>query len=412
MLTIPDVRLIRGNVLDWLEDLRDKNGTYGTYKMSENTGATLFSSCFAVFLRKLYNDIDSISTNEVEEWVNYIQSCQDDKTGLFIDPTLKRNGKFSTDLGKTHGFGYTSWQSTTFCLSALNVFDAEERHPLRFLDEWKEPDKIESWLSSLDWRKNTWCNGNLAMFLGIVLIHDMESTNSSNTKECVEAFFRWHDENQDPETGFWGTDYGTSIDKGLFGAMHQYLLYYYLNRNLKFMDKIVDNTLLLQQPDGLFSVQGGGDGCMDLDSIDTLVNMHLRIDYKRPIIEKAMKRAFIATLDLQGEDGGFLWTRRYRFGIKNWCNLGGSILHHRDINYGISSCKDAVLGQFLFYDRPRLSPGWTANPIPTNESDIFSTWFRSLNLALISKILPKCPYSEFDWGFLEAPGLGYFGTIK
>jgi len=43
-----------------------------------------------------------------------------------------------------------------------------------------------------------------------------------------------------------------------------------------------------------------------------------------------------------------------------------------------------------------------------DESDLFSTWFRCLNLALISQIFKDSPYREFNWGFLQSPGLGYF----
>ena len=408
MQQIKDIQIIRGNVLNWLETLRVKNTTYGVYKMSKSTEATLFSSCFAVFLRKLYHDLDDVPSGKKEEWVKFIQGCQDKETGLFIDRKLEQECKFEKKLGTSHGFGYTTWQSTTFCLSALEALGAEKRYPLRFLDSWKDSEKIESWLSSLDWKKNTWCNGNLAMFLGIALIHEMQSTNLSEIREYVDIYFKWHNKNQDPLTGFWGTNLGTPIDHGLFGAMHQYLLYYYLNRRINYMDKIIDNTLLLQKEDGLFSAQGGGDGCMDLDAIDTLVNMHMLIDHKRPLIKSAMEKAFISTLDLQCEDGGFLWTKRYKFDIRNWYNIGTSFIHHRNLNYWRNSCKDAVIGQFVYYNKPRLSPGWTSTPIPTSESDLFSTWFRSLNLALISQILPKCPYRKYNWGFLESPGLGYF----
>jgi len=412
MQKIKDIQIVRENILNWLETLRVKEATYGTYKMSKSTDATLFSSCFAVFLRKLYGDLDTIPSDELVEWTTFIQNCQDEETGLFVDPILKKEGKFEKKLGTNQGLGYTTWQSTAFCLSALNALNAEKIYPLWFLDAWKNAEKVELWLDSLNWKKNTWCNGNLAMFLGIALIHDMESTNSLKTRECVDHFFKWHDKNQDPKTGFWGTNFGTPIDHGLFGAMHQYLLYYYLNRKINYMEKIIDNTLVLQQADGLFSTQGGGDGCMDLDAIDTLVNMHLLIDHKRPRIERAMKRAFISTLDLQGDDGGFLWTKRYKFGIRNWCNLGASAFRHRNLNYWSNSCRDAVIGQLIYYNKSRISRGWTSNPIPTGESDLFSTWFRSLNLALISQILPRCCYSEFNWGFLEAPGLGFFRKMR
>lgn len=399
---------LKKEVLNWLDTMRVKDAPYGTYKMSASTEATLFSSCFAVFVRELYNDLENISHTERDEWIALIQNCQDRETGLFIDPTLKEEGKFNENLGMAPGWGYTTWQSTTFCISALKALNGSIKHHFNFLYEWKKPDMVTSWLNSLDWKRGTWCNGNLAMFLGICLIMDYELNNDKKTKEGLDAFFDWHDNFQDPKTGFWGTNCGTPINIGLFGAMHQYLLYYYMDRPLRYMEKIVDNTLLIQQPDGLFSPIGGGGGCEDLDAVDTLVNMYKRFDYRRNDIRKALQRVLVATINSQGADGGFPWAKRYRFGIKDWLRLGLSIRKHKNFRYWYYSCREAVLGQTISWNKPLCPLGWTKTPIPIIESYIFPTWFRSLNLALISQVLPENPYAEIDWKFLESPGLGYF----
>lgn len=399
---------LKKEVLNWLDTLRVKDASYGTYKMSKSTEATLFSSCFAVFVRELYGDLEHITSKQREEWIELIQNCQDRDMGFFIDPLLKKEGKNSETLGKEHDWGYTTWQSTTFCISALKALGGAIRFPFIFLEEWKNPDTVTSWLDGLDWTRGTWTAGNLAMFLGICLITECEQNNDRKAKEGLNAFFNWHDRFQDSKTGFWGTDHGTPINIGLFGAMHQYLLYYFMNRPLKYKDKIVDNTLRIQQPDGLFSPTGGGDGCEDLDAVDTLVNMYKRINYRREDIKNALEKVLVATINLQGEDGGFFWAKRYRFGIKDWTKMGFSILWHHNFRYWRHSCIEAAIGQFISFNKPRLSQGWTKTGIQATESDIFATWFRSLNLALISQLLPKSPYTEMDWKFLKSPGLGYF----
>jgi hypothetical protein len=399
---------LKREVLYWLETMRIKDAPYGTYKMSKSTEATLFSSCFAVFVRELYGDLECISSKQRGEWIELIQSCQDRKTGFFVDPLLKKEGNFSEILGKDHDWGYVTWQSTTFCISALKALEGEIEYPFKFLEEWKNPDMVTSWLESLDWRRGVWTAGNLVMFLGVCLITGYEQNNDKKAKEGLIALFDWHDRFQDSKTGFWGTDHGNPINIGLFGAMHQYLLYYYMNRPLKYKEKIVDNTLLIQQPDGLFSPAGGGDGCEDLDAVDTLVNMYKHINYRREDIKNALEKAFIATINLQSEDGGFLWAKRYHFGIKDWTKIVFSILWHHNFRYWHHSCIEAAIGQFISFNKPRLSKGWTKTGIPATESDIFATWFRSLNLALICQVLPENPYAEIDWKFLKSPGLGYF----
>lgn len=399
---------LKQDVLNWLESLMVEDTQYGTYKMSDSTEATLFSSCFAIFLKELYNDLKNITPGQRQEWIDLINSWQDEETGFFIDPWLKKERVFSKYLGKAHDLAYVTWQGTTFCISTLKALGGEIRYPFRFLDEWKNSDKVAAWLQDLDWKKRTWTAGNVAMFLGICLIADYELNNDSKTRDALESFFDWHNNFQDPKTGFWGTNYGTPIHTGLFGAMHQYLLYYYMNRPLKYVEQIIDNTLLIQQPDGLFSSVGGGGACEDLDAVDTLVNMYQHIDYRRDDIRKALQKVIIATVNTQNEDGGFPWAKRYHFGIKDWLRLGLSISRHRNFGYWYHSCKEAVLGHSIFWNRPLSPLGWTRTPIPATESYIFAVWFRSLNLALISQVLPENPYAQIEWKFLSAPGLGYF----
>ena len=80
---------LRARVLEWLESMRIEGSPYGQYKMSRSTEATAFSSCFAVFVRGLYNDLKNVSPKDRLEWITLIKECQDPNTGLFIDPFLK-----------------------------------------------------------------------------------------------------------------------------------------------------------------------------------------------------------------------------------------------------------------------------------------------------------------------------------
>lgn len=402
---------LKCDVLSWLESMKVKDAPYGTYKMSASTEATLFSSCFAVFVKELYSDLGNLTTNQKPAWIDLINSWQDKETGFFIDPRLKNEGLFSEHLGKDHDWAYVSWQSTCFCISALKALGSTIQYPFRFLDKWKNPDKVASWLENLDWRRRTWTAGNVAMFLGVCLITDYEMNRDQRAKEAVEAFLDWHDSFQDPKTGFWGTNYGTSLYVGLFGAMHQYLLYYYVNRPLKYMERIVDNALLMQQPDGLFSPIGGGGACEDLDAVDTLVNMYQRVDYRRDDIRRALQKVLVATINSQNNDGGFPWAKRHRFGVKNWLRLALSFNQRGGFNCWYNSCKEAILGQTIGWNRPLRPPGWTKTPILATESYIFPTWFRSLTLALISQVLPESPCSQIEWRFLSAPGLGFFSKV-
>ncbi len=119
---------LRTEVLDGLESLREKDKAYGMYKMNKSTGATIFTSCSAVFIRNLFDDRKNLTDEERNQWIGLISGCQDDKTGLFTDP-----GIYERKLTEEHDLNYVTWQSTTFCISALQALGAEIKYPLRFL---------------------------------------------------------------------------------------------------------------------------------------------------------------------------------------------------------------------------------------------------------------------------------------
>lgn len=412
---------LRNQVLDWVEGLRIRTDPYGQYRMSTSTEGTIFSSCFAVFVRELLNDLDSITLEERQEWIDFIQSAQDRETGIFIDPSLKSEGKWTPTIGRRHDWGYVTWQLTTFCLSALRTLGAEPIFEMKFLDNWRDPRVVRSFLNSLNWEKGTWAAGNVAMFLGICLMMDSEIrvTNSDidqekikNDKIALEAFFQWHDENQDPRTGFWGTDRGTPYPVGLYGAMHQFLLYYYSNRSLKFSERIIDHSIKVQEKDGHFCPGSGGGGCEDYDVIDTIVSLSKDKSYRWDESESTLNRALAATLNSRGDDGGFLWANRKRFSVADWISQCLMIVKYRNVRTWIWSMKYSYIQQrTLKRGTGRMPIGWVTTPIPQNESDLFSTWFRLLNIAEISQII-ETPYSKFNWKFLKAPGLGWHKKLK
>ena len=190
-------------------------------------------------------------------------------------------------------------------------------YPLSFLEEWKKQGVISHWLESLNW-KEPWQQGNRVMFLGIMLIVDFQMNGDVNSRQAVKEFLAWHDHFQNPKTGFWGEGNASGYFEGLFGAFHQYLLYFYLDYPLQYMERIVERTLFLQQHDGLWSPLSGGGGCEDMDAVHILVALYQRKDYRRADSEKALNKAYHAILLLQAKDGGFLWAIRRYFGLKDW----------------------------------------------------------------------------------------------
>ena len=388
--------------LVWLKSLRVTDKPFGRFKMSASSDDTIFTSCFAVYIYDLLGAIDSLSDEQRKQWLDYILSFQDAETGLFLDRAVE-----GRNLHSGHDFRYVSWQLTTFCLSAVKALDGELRYPLKFLETegYRTPEGVVQLLESFNWG-NPWGAGNLAMFIGVMLIWDAESRGEDMSSPAVKAFFDWHDNFQNQKTGFWGKGKVTEYHNGLFGAYHQYLLYFYAGRDLNCKNEIIDKTLSFQNIDGMFAPQMGGGGCEDIDAIDSLVQLYLRTGYREPDVKRCLTRAYNAICQLESPKGGFVWGVRKHY---------GPLMYLRNI---FSFWRQPDLYQWVFINRrfireqlkalePRHPQGWQTLPTPIDESDLFSTWFRLLAIAYSSKII-ETPHSHLNWHFLDAPGLGWF----
>jgi len=399
--SFPELLSLRKRVLEWVERMRVRDAPYGRYKMSASTQPYLLSSCYAAFVRELYSDLANLSTRQRKQWIDYINSCQDKGTGLFCDPEMR------PEHAKNHSWEYLSLQSTTLCLSALSALQGINRYPFQYDQRWYDPSGIVQWLRDRDW-SNAWMEANTVMFVAILLIREFAQHRTVKAKQVLEKMLEWLDDFQDPCTGYWGTREGASLLNGMAGAYHLYLLYYYLDRPLKYLDKIVDSTLSLQQEDGLFSPRGGGGACEDIDAIDTLVNVYQRITYRRADIVRALMRTLPPLLASQNEDGGFVYARRRRFRLKEWIRL----LTFMKEDHCTFKWRLRLMGVVL---KDQLTPGrglrnteWPRMTVPVKESDMLGTWFRSLAIAEISQILPELSYACLGWTFRDSPGLGWF----
>ncbi|MFK5892046.1 MAG: hypothetical protein QM504_02370 [Pseudomonadota bacterium] len=386
----------------WLKSLRVTDKSFGHFKMSESTDDTIFTSCFAAFLYDLLGGVDELTEDERKEWLDFILSHQDKETGLFHD-------SFADDrnLSKAHDLRYVTWQLTTFCISAVHALRGELRYPLKFLETegLNKADKIRSTLQSFNWN-NPWGAGNLAMFLGIMLIEDAVQKGQSMEIESIKTFFDWHDDYQNKKTGFWGKGKPAEYHNGLFGAYHQYLLYFYADRDLKCKKQIIDRIISFQNIDGMFAPQMGGGGCEDIDAIDTLVQLSLRTDYRTDDVKNVLHKSYQAITALESDKGGFIWGVRKRYGPFMYLRNLFSFYRNREFQQWVFVNRRFVREQ-LNPVKPRHPEGWVSRGIPVDESDLFSTWFRLLAIAYASKIIDT-PHSHLNWHYLDAQGLGWF----
>lgn len=390
--------------LKWVESLRIKYGPYGRYEFCSNGHETLMSSCFALFIRELLGDLQNISEKQKQEWIDYFKCSQDQSTGLFYDSAYNRD-----DLKGKHDEEYFLYQNTMFCLSALNALNSKPNYPLFFLDQYKNNEYLLKWLENLNW-SNPWLISNNVMYIMYFLVFDLETNNNKGNIAYIGTIFHYLDSIQDPQTGYWGTNQGSSLFNGMAGAFHFYFFYMYCNRFIQYVDKIIDSTLALQHHDGLFSPAGGGGHCEDLDAIDILVKFSQLSDYRNNDVTSSLNKALYALLENQNSDGGFCYAKLYRYSLLDWKISVTHLCREKNIRL-----KDKIWLLFVQIGKQVLLPfiknyqwrysSWRLMSCQINESDMWSTWFRLLAIALIDSRIKND--KQIDWKFRKQAVLGW-----
>ena len=77
----PGFSNLRSNVLNWLEKMQIGPTQF---RMGEKMDATIFSSCFALYIMDLFGVTATWSESKRSEWIDYINSFQEKDSGYFI----------------------------------------------------------------------------------------------------------------------------------------------------------------------------------------------------------------------------------------------------------------------------------------------------------------------------------------
>lgn len=369
----PDIRNIRKRTLGYIESMRINGEPYGRYKYSaEMTEPTLYSSTYAAMTRHLYRDIETLTEIQRKQWIDYIQSFQDDD-GLYRDPAIYGEGWYKDDpewCGRRH--------LTCHVVTALACLGKSAKKPMTFLDPFLEPGALEKWLESRDWVKNVDYVGNEVLNLGTLLQYARDFQNNVKCSAAINTMFNWMNTHFiNPETGLWG-ELDLSNPKGLSRAVqaayHFWLLYFYDNKPIPYADKALSNILKTQNPAGGFG-QGvhnpenplNSSACEDIDSIDPLARLIRQGEKNNDKIKSAINMGLTQVLKNLNPDGGYVFMR------------------DKEFEYG----------------HPKLYSG-------KNVSAMFPTWFRTLTIAYIGKALPDSEVGSFDWQFCNCPGLQFW----
>ncbi|OGV67791.1 MAG: hypothetical protein A2283_22310 [Lentisphaerae bacterium RIFOXYA12_FULL_48_11] len=355
---------VRAQTLRFVESMRFWDQPYGRYRYAPcQKSAVLYASTYAVLTRHLYGDLFSLTARQREEWIAYIKSFQSDD-GLFRDPAVE------CELADTAD--WWGWRHLTLhAVMALTCLGAVPDKPFGILESFKNEAFIESWFKDLHITQNPSDQMNAHLPLSVVtfLQYARDFQNAVWADTAIKKIISLLDEQIDQETGCWCTGYGRKdlVNNGVKIAYHLWIFYFYDKLSIKCPDKAIDSLLSTQNAFGGFDYSINSSACDDIDSIDPLCRLTAMTDYRKSEINNALYRAVPWVLVNMNPDGGFVFKR----------------------------------GQSFQYGHEKMYSG-------VNESNMFATWFRTLSIAYIGKVLPDSWPGKFGWHFESIPGLQFW----
>ncbi len=321
----------------------------------------LYASVYAASLLHLQGQLDKLSPSVKQGWADYIQGYQSED-GLFRDPAV------DNEIAETED--WWGWRHLScHAIIALTALGAQAEKPFKILEFLYHDGEVEKWLASRDWQSRAASVSNEVLNYGTLLQYVRDFHKDNRAGRAMERLYDWLDECQNPGTGLWGNYPGDKLglSLGVQTAYHLWLLYFYDRRPIRYTERCIDSCLKTQNRFGGFGVSFGSSACEDIDSIDPLVRFYHLTGYRRDDIVKALRRAHQWVLVNMNDDGGSVFVR----------------------------------GQSLTYGHQLMSSA-------ADESALFPTWFRTLSLAYLNKVIDVPELRRVDWQFTECPGYQFW----
>lgn len=223
--------VVRGDVLEYCDRLRDPDGPCGAYRKDCATRCDLYSSCDAAILRTIMGEdlTATLSPGQRQEWCAHINGFASPADGSYRDDILRHS--------PLHAHGMV--------VGALNALGGRQAWPVSLYEDFDSVEKASTWLDSLDWSR-AWPESH-AFWGGIHCF----SFSARAVPAWRESVFAWLDANADPQSGWWrrGLPHADR-HQGLGGAAHLFPLHEHHARRFPLPERVIDSVLALQLPAG------------------------------------------------------------------------------------------------------------------------------------------------------------------
>lgn len=344
----------------------------GGFIFAPDNQPTLMATAYAVHTLEFLGALDRLNIGAREGIINFLMALQRND-GSFQDPQFDPSSIATT----SHDEAYFDGEATCFAQNALDALGAPPPHLREFPTHLMTPEGLRAEFDSYDWR-DPHLNSNRVMFWMAQLAHEADRHEREECHDLMDVGLDWMDANQSPRTGLWSGPVAVDLSPAMAATFHYTFFYSYRNRPLRHLERIIDSCLILQQSDGLFGRgMDVGQTCLDYDALDLLAKASLITDYRADDVQACFDVATTALLALGNSDGGYANLKERRCGNDRIPTPG---LYHTGLQ--ICSCDNL-------------------------DSNVFSTWFRLIAVALCQQHSSASPEGFTPIGFRRLPWLGY-----
>ena len=333
----------------------------GVYAKEPGEGESFYGSYHAAHVLDLFGELRGRPTAELDAWAEIFRRRQTE-TGYF-------SNRPDEDAGKRPPERLESvWHTTRGAIWALRVLGRRPERPMAFLEPLLSPDALAEWVRTYDWT-TAWAAANQVLACVTALHAQRDWFGDERVDDAIlNGLFPALDELADPETGYWGTQFGGGLLDGLFGAIHVAPIYFAHRRTIPFIERNVDSTIACQRDDG--SYWPGGSDCPDFDGAYMLLNLHRLTEYRKAEMEEAARR-YLKHAEFHEDPDGVGW-----------------LLHRRG-----SSPEDwKPRPHWIWKDGDRTVRAEYRDDDPGRTHIMLGTWFYPLSIALIAMMLGDTGY--------------------
>lgn len=333
----------------------------GIFQKEAGGGESFYGSYHAVQILSLFGELQKYSEKDLDAWADYFSAHQSE-FGFFTNhPDLFNKALRGRALDPV-------WHYTRGNIWAYRTLGRKPAKPLKFIEPFLDPDYLYRYVKSYDW-SNSWAAGNQILALATALMAYRDWQGIDEVDVVMEkAMYPALEELIDPDTGYWGTQFGADLPNGLFGTIHITPIYFSQQWPLKYIEQNVNATLSCQYQDG--SYWPGGSDCPDFDGAYMLSNLYELTDYRKEDL-KAAARRLLDHLLMHEDPEGFGW-----------------LLHRRDSQPAAWKPRP----HFIWQPGQDYAIEELRDVDPNRTHIMLGSWFYPLSIALLSYLLKNTGY--------------------